>query len=98
VRARSHARSHKRCWPARTWRGRAVTTARLRSKINAHIVLHVFLPALVFESAFSSHFHIFWVQIKEALVRPAASRRAIERGRHRVIAAIVALFGPDRAP
>jgi len=38
------------------------------SKLNAHLLLLIFLPALIFESAFNSDWHIFKVELAQILI------------------------------
>jgi NhaP-type Na+/H+ or K+/H+ antiporter len=39
--------------------GRLGVALEVWSKLNPHLILLLFLPALIFESAFNSDFHIF---------------------------------------
>ena len=40
----------------------------LFASLNPHDILLIFLPALIFESAFMTNFHIFWREIWQALM------------------------------
>lgn len=48
--------------------GRIGVAIDIYSKMNAHMILLLFLPALIFESAFNSDWHIFKVEFAQILI------------------------------
>jgi NhaP-type Na+/H+ or K+/H+ antiporter len=48
--------------------GRIGSAVELYSQIDAHLILLLFLPALIFESAFNSDWHIFKVEMNQILI------------------------------
>ena len=36
--------------------------------MDPHLILNIFLPALIFESAFTSNFHIIWREFGQAVL------------------------------
>lgn len=48
--------------------GRLGKAIMVYSKLNAHLLLLIFLPALIFESAFNSDWHIFKVELAQILI------------------------------
>lgn len=48
--------------------GRLGVAIEAMSSIDAHLLLLLFLPALIFESAFNSDWHIFKIEFNQILV------------------------------
>lgn len=48
--------------------GRLGVAVKVWSTIDAHLLLLLFLPALIFESAFNSDWHIFKVEFGQVLI------------------------------
>jgi NhaP-type Na+/H+ or K+/H+ antiporter len=48
--------------------GRLGKAIMVYSRLDAHLLLLIFLPALIFESAFNSYWHIFKVELAQILI------------------------------